>query len=54
MHTLLFDIDGTLIRSGGAGFAAMKIALAEILGLETFPHVKVHGRTDRDQSKCGS
>ncbi len=47
MHTLLFDIDGTLIRSGGAGFAAMKIALAEIMGLESLPHVDVHGRTDR-------
>src|SRR5262249_50836132 len=33
MHILLFDIDGTLIRSGGAGKHALESALAEVFEL---------------------
>ena len=44
---LLFDIDGTLIRSGGAGRLAMNRALVDVLGvdglLEGYP---LSGRTD--------
>ena len=44
---LLFDIDGTLIMTGGAGFRAMKRAVAQVTGA---PHaldgVPVAGRTD--------
>jgi phosphoglycolate phosphatase len=47
MHTLLFDIDGTLIRTQGAGFSAMAIALDEMFGISEVPSVSVHGRTDR-------
>jgi phosphoglycolate phosphatase-like HAD superfamily hydrolase len=44
----LFDIDGTLIRTGGAGKAAMSAALVSRFG--TAPHtgdVPFSGRTDR-------
>ncbi len=47
MHTLLFDIDGTLIRSGGAGFDAMRIAMSQMFEINEIPEVEVHGRTDR-------
>ena len=48
MLVLLFDIDGTLVRTGGAGKAAMEAALCEefgvSLGAEEVPY---SGRTDR-------
>ena len=44
MHTLLFDIDGTLIRSGGAGFRAMRIALLQMFGIDDFPSLEFRGR----------
>ena len=48
MPTLLFDIDGTLIRTGGAGKAAMEAALRSAFGVT---HIKddvpYSGRTDR-------
>jgi phosphoglycolate phosphatase len=48
MHVCLFDIDGTLIASGGAGKAALEAALAEEFGI---PHIldklQLSGRTDR-------
>ena len=47
MFTLLFDIDGTLIRSGHAGTHAIGLAIKAILGIETLPILDVHGRTDR-------
>ena len=31
MHVLLFDIDGTLLRSGGAGKLALETAFREVL-----------------------
>ncbi len=47
MQVLLFDIDGTLIRSGGAGKAAMEDALRTEFGLtELYDGVPYSGRTD--------
>jgi phosphoglycolate phosphatase-like HAD superfamily hydrolase len=48
MHICLFDIDGTLLNSGGAGKAAMENALLEEFGLpELMQQVMYSGRTDR-------
>lgn len=48
MQICLFDIDGTLVRSGGAGKAAMEMALQETFSVELSPtHVSYSGRTDR-------
>jgi phosphoglycolate phosphatase len=48
MHILLFDIDGTLLSSGGAGQAAMEAALRREF-LPELPAVDIPtaGRTDR-------
>ena len=46
MQTILFDIDGTLIQSGGAGQIAMQQAMRELFEIESLPAVDVHGRTD--------
>jgi phosphoglycolate phosphatase-like HAD superfamily hydrolase len=49
MPTLLFDIDGTLVRTGGAGKAAMEAALTAAFGVrEISDTVPYSGRTDRD------
>jgi len=48
MAILLFDIDGTLVRTGGAGKAAMECALREQFGIATIrDSVPYSGRTDR-------
>lgn len=48
MNICLFDIDGTLIASGGAGKAALESALAEEFGVRLRPgNVEFSGRTDR-------
>jgi phosphoglycolate phosphatase-like HAD superfamily hydrolase len=48
MHVCLFDIDGTLLNSGGAGKAALETALLEDFGLpELVAEVPYSGRTDR-------
>ena len=44
--TILFDIDGTLIRSCGAGMQAIELALSRMFGLTGISKVEVHGRTD--------
>ncbi|NQV23484.1 MAG: haloacid dehalogenase-like hydrolase [Rhodopirellula sp.] len=48
MAVCLFDIDGTLLSSGGAGQAAMEVALESTFGI-TAPTegISVAGRTDR-------
>lgn len=47
MPIILFDIDGTLVRTGGAGKAAMESALAEAFGVaELHDKVPYSGRTD--------
>ena len=48
MRLLLFDIDGTLVLTGGAGSRAMTRAFAETHGLEdALKKVDLAGRTDR-------
>jgi phosphoglycolate phosphatase len=48
MHICLFDIDGTLIASGGAGKAALEAALAEEFGVShILDKLQLSGRTDR-------
>src|SRR5262249_39311239 len=48
MLTILFDIDGTLVRTGGAGKAAMEAALCEDFGVRlSSEEVPYSGRTDR-------
>lgn len=44
---VLFDIDGTLIRSGGAGVRAFEKTFSEVFGLkEATRYLKFAGRTD--------
>jgi phosphoglycolate phosphatase len=48
MYICLFDIDGTLLASGGAGKAAMEAALVTEFGVTDVDHeVPFSGRTDR-------
>jgi phosphoglycolate phosphatase-like HAD superfamily hydrolase len=48
MHVCLFDIDGTLISSGGAGKAALELALASEFGItRLIETISLSGRTDR-------
>src|SRR5262245_48007762 len=47
MHVLLFDIDGTLLSSGGAGKAAIEGALTGEFGVTVRAQVPYSGRTDR-------
>jgi phosphoglycolate phosphatase len=47
MHVCLFDIDGTLLNSGGAGKAAIEAALVEDFGVSLRVQVTYSGRTDR-------
>ena len=45
---LLFDVDMTLLWSGGAGTKAMNLAFQELFGLpDGFANVEFSGRTDR-------
>jgi phosphoglycolate phosphatase-like HAD superfamily hydrolase len=46
-HLLLWDIDGTLIASGGAGLRALQTALHDVFGLEgSIADIDFAGRTD--------
>ncbi len=48
MHVCLFDIDGTLIASGGAGKAALEAGLVEEFGVPLqLDKLQLSGRTDR-------
>lgn len=48
MHICLFDIDGTLIHTRGAGTAALGEGLRSAFGVaEPTDQVAIHGRTDR-------
>jgi phosphoglycolate phosphatase-like HAD superfamily hydrolase len=47
MFVFLFDIDGTLIHTGGAGGAALLAAFREEFGIEQPAEVMFSGRTDR-------
>lgn len=46
MRYYFFDIDGTLLLSGGAGRVAMTQVMSEMYGLEELNRIDVHGRTD--------
>ncbi len=47
MLVCLFDIDGTLLASGGAGKAALETAFTAEFDIELRHHVPYSGRTDR-------
>ena len=47
MVVLLFDIDGTLIQTGGAGGAALMTAFSDLFGVADPKEVPFSGRTDR-------
>lgn len=54
MRLVLFDIDGTLIDSGGAGIRALNRAFAELFGVQdAFRTVGLAGRTDLQIIKEG-
>ena len=42
----LFDIDGTLLASGGAGWKALETACAELFGTGDLAGIDIAGRTD--------
>jgi phosphoglycolate phosphatase-like HAD superfamily hydrolase len=42
----LFDIDGTLLASGGAGMRALEAACVELFGTEKLDGIEIAGRTD--------
>ncbi|MFV1968235.1 MAG: HAD hydrolase-like protein [Pirellulaceae bacterium] len=47
MQVLLFDIDGTLVNTGGAGGAALRTAFCDAFNLDDAGNVPFSGRTDR-------
>lgn len=48
MTIVLFDIDGTLIRTGRAGSRAMNLAFEDLFGIPgAFDRIPMAGRTDR-------
>lgn len=48
MKILLFDIDGTLVRTDGAGTRAMNRAFEDLFGVpQAFDGIPMSGRTDR-------
>lgn len=48
MNLILFDIDGTLVLTGGAGLEAMRVAFSSLVGRDVvLPEIGLHGLTDR-------
>jgi phosphoglycolate phosphatase-like HAD superfamily hydrolase len=47
MHAVLFDIDGTLIDTRGAGRAAISLAFRDAFGHDDVRNIPFAGRTDR-------
>jgi phosphoglycolate phosphatase len=47
MRLVLFDIDGTLLNSGGVGRASMQRALADVFGSPGNPSYRYDGKTDK-------
>ncbi len=47
MHILFFDIDGTLINTGGSGLESLRLAFAEVFGCPPPDNIPTAGRTDR-------
>lgn len=47
MRLLLFDIDGTLVHTGGSGKRALNRACFEVLGISgALDNIPLSGRTD--------
>ena len=46
-HLVLFDIDGTILHSGGAGRDAMEYALATVFGTAGDSAMRYDGKTDK-------
>ncbi len=46
-HLVLFDIDGTILHSGGAGRDAMEHALTAVFGTPGDPAMRYDGKTDK-------
>lgn len=54
MKLLLFDIDGTLLDSGGAGTKAMNLAFEEVFSVQNaFDGIEMAGKTDTQIMKEG-
>lgn len=54
MRLILFDIDGTLIDSGGAGVQALDLAMKELFSIENgFDGISMAGKTDTQIIKEG-
>lgn len=47
LRLVLFDIDGTILRTGGAGREAMEQALTQVFGTAGGPNHRYDGKTDR-------
>lgn len=47
MRLVLFDIDGTLLNSGGVGRASMQMALSEVFGSPGSASYRYDGKTDK-------
>ena len=44
--TVLWDIDGTLMLTGGAGIHALRLTVQRLFGVSQYPELDYHGRTD--------
>lgn len=54
MHLVLFDIDGTLIDSGGAGIRSLDLAFKKLFSIENaFDGINMAGKTDLQIIKEG-
>ena len=54
MRLILFDIDGTLIDSGGAGVCSLNLAMEELFSLDNaFQGISMAGKTDTQIIKEG-
>ncbi|MEK6581123.1 MAG: HAD family hydrolase, partial [Nitrospirota bacterium] len=54
MHLILFDIDGTLIDSGGAGIRSLNLAFRELFSVkDAFHGINMAGKTDSQIIKEG-
>ena len=54
MHLILFDIDGTLIDSGGAGTRSLNLAFKKVFSIEdAFHGISMAGKTDTQIMKEG-
>ncbi len=45
-RVLLWDVDGTLVKTGGLGAAVFDVALERVLGVQPGVRVRMSGKTD--------